>query len=77
MPHKYRDAIKLERKEALQEQNRRANNSAAFAHPEDPKFLQMKEGAQEIASETSERYKVAVGGEPDTAKPKRGRPPKE
>lgn len=75
MPKKFRESIKLARKEALAEQNRRANNSAAYAHPSDPEYSKMQQGAQEIASETSSRYKVAVGGEPED-KPRRGRPPK-
>lgn len=65
MPKSYRDKVNKARKEAYNLQNERVNNVAAYAHPEDPNFTEMKQGAQELAGEKNAKYKVQVKGEPD------------
>jgi len=80
MPKNYREKVQAERKRALDRQNALSQQRAAYVHPSDPNYSEMMAGAQELADETSSKYKLQVSGQPESAEAsvpkKRGRPPK-
>jgi len=75
MPKKYRELVVQERQRALDKQNALADAKAAYVHPNDPNFAEMKAAAEEIAEGGAARAKVQVRGEPDRVESKRGQPP--
>lgn len=60
----HREKILDARLDALNEQNAIAKAAGAYAHPKDPNRGEMLQGASEIASKDSVRYKVQATGTP-------------
>jgi len=66
MMHKdHREKIKQARLDAYKKQQAIADNAGAYAHPKDPNRNEMLQGAKEISSKDSTRYRVQTSGTPE------------
>lgn len=73
MSEKFREEQMKARHEAYLESTNESLRQGAYAHPDDPRYEEMKAAAEEMSE--GESYRVQTGsGQED--KPRRGRPPK-